>query len=108
MIPAPELAAVNYVRQNTNPDAVFLLAPSQFNTDNLWFTALSGRRVVYAGFRFEQQIGVDPAKILTWIRRGELHAINVVANTGALGDQIQRAAKDILRRTFEERGRRKL
>lgn len=63
MIPASELAAVNYVRQNTDPAAVFMLAPSGFNADYLWFTALSGRRVVYAGSRFEQQIGVDPAKI---------------------------------------------
>lgn len=63
IIPAPEISAVNFIRQNTDPAAIFKLTPSSFNADYLWFTALAGRRVVYAGSRFEQQIGVDEKNI---------------------------------------------
>ena len=58
-IPAAEMAAVNYIRQNTDPNAIFLLAPSGFNANNLWFSALAARRTVYSGERFDQQIGID-------------------------------------------------
>ena len=30
-----------------------------------------------------ERYGVDPSKVLGWIRRGELRAVNVVANLGS-------------------------
>lgn len=59
IIPKAEITAVDYIRKNTSPNAIFLLAPSGFNDDYLWFSALTWRRVVYAGRRFNQQIGAQ-------------------------------------------------
>ena len=57
------LEATTYIKENLPVDSVFLLSTSQFNLDYLWFSSLTGRRTVYSGSRFAEQVGVDIGKL---------------------------------------------
>lgn len=56
-----KLQALNYVKTQTPPDAIFLLPVNQFNDDYLWLPGLADRRTFYSGARFASQVGVDIA-----------------------------------------------
>lgn len=54
--------AAGYVKKNTPPKSIFLIAPSESNLSFLWFVPLFERRTVYSGRGFEFQVGLDTDK----------------------------------------------
>ncbi len=58
-----QLAAVTYIKSHSSPEAIFLLYPSDFNENYLWFSSLTERRTVYSGSRFADQVGDDSQRL---------------------------------------------
>ncbi len=52
------VTAGDFIQKNSEPYAIFLLAPTDFNLESNWFNYLSARRTVYSGWRMADQIGV--------------------------------------------------
>lgn len=58
----PVVEAMEFIKTQTPPDSIFLIAPTRINLNTLWFTSFSWRRTVYSGEFFLYQVGVDTAK----------------------------------------------
>lgn len=57
-----QLGAIDFIKNQTPQDSIFLLPISDFNDDYLWLPGLAGRRTFYSGSRFASQVGVDIEK----------------------------------------------
>lgn len=55
----PLILASDYIRNQTDPSAIFLMPLTEFNLKYLWFSGLTGRRTVLSGKIFAEQIGID-------------------------------------------------
>lgn len=55
----PLIVASDHIRNQTDPNAIFLLPLTEFNMKYLWFSGLTGRRTVLSGKIFAEQIGVN-------------------------------------------------
>lgn len=65
VIPASTVEAMEFIRIQTPPDSVFLLAPTEFNRHYLAFSSLSQRRTTYSGLDFAFQVGADSQALTT-------------------------------------------
>src|SRR3989344_910465 len=65
VIPNTTLEATEYVRTETPPNAIFLLAPTEFNRSYLIFSSLTQRRTAFSGLDFAYQVGQDTQRLRT-------------------------------------------
>ncbi len=69
ILPSSLLLATNFITTNTPAESIFLLAPTEENLGNLWFTSMANRRAVLSGEFFSLQTGVDIAPVKQKVQR---------------------------------------
>ena len=67
MINQRELAALSYIKSNSQLDDIILIDPRQFDRDQMYVSALSGRRVFLASLDYVRQTADDPSERLRQI-----------------------------------------
>lgn len=67
LIDQRELTALSYIKSNSQPDDIILIDPRQFDRDQMYVSALSGRRVFLASPDYVRQTADDPSQRLRQI-----------------------------------------